>query len=255
MSVSPVGRISTRRTQTAFGFRFSAFLRPSDFGLRICPLLLTLLASQVAFGATTNPPSSDAIPPLRPSRAEIPPTFWEQHGVWVTIAGALVLGVVAFGVWWLPRPKPAVVVPPEAEARQALGSLRHKPEDGALLSQVSQILRRYVSAAFGLPPGEMTTTDFCRTIAGQARVGEKLSAALGDFLRKCDERKFAPPSAAATGKMPGATDPGRAQSPEAVAQALTLLEQAEARRAQLASAESAPGAPQAPRAGQGAAKA
>jgi hypothetical protein len=203
-------------------------------------LASSLIAAQLC-SAATNPPAGDGIPPLRPPRPEIPPTFWEQHGAWVILAGVLLLGVIAAGIWWLTRPKPAVVVPPAVQARQGLEPLRQKPEDGALLSQVSQVLRRYVSAAFGLPPGEMTTADFCRAIAGQGRIGPDLSAPLGDFLRKCDERKFAP---SAPAPALGAAD-----------QALKLVELAEARRAQLQPAEDAPAASQGPRAYRGASKA
>jgi hypothetical protein len=239
---SEAGSTTTRRTPSPFGFRPSDFLRISVFGLRIwgfVPLLSPLIA-QAAFAAATNPPA-DAIPRLHPPRGEIAPAFWEQYGVWVIIAGALLLGVIGVVVWWLRRPGPVVVVPPAVEARQALEPLRPQAEDGQLLSRVSQILRRYVSTACGLPPGEMTTTDFCRAIADQDWLGPDLSSALGDFLRKCDERKFAPAApAAALG---------------AVAQALKLIELAEARRAELRQADEARMAQPAPRAYRGASKA
>jgi len=203
------------------------------------PIVLPLVASQLSLAAATNSP--DAIPPLRPPRAEIAPTFWEQNGLWVAIAGLLLLAVIAAAVWWLRRTRPPVMVLPYLRARQALEPLRQQPEDGAVLSQVSQILRRYVSAAFGLPPGEMTTADFCRAIADQGRLGAELSAKVADFLRRCDERKFAP--SAPTAAL-GAAE-----------QALKLLEQAEARRAELRQADGAPTTPQPPRAYRGASKA
>jgi hypothetical protein len=191
--------------------------------------------------AATNPPAPDAIPPLRPPRGEIAPTFWEQNGLWVAIAGVLLLAVIAAAVWWLRRTRPPVTVPPDVQARQALEPLRQQPEDGAVLSRISQVLRRYVSAAFGLPPGEMTTAEFCRAIADQGRLGTELSTRLGDFLRQCDERKFAP--SVATPAL-GAAE-----------QALRLLEQSEARRAELRQADEARTAPQPPRAYRGASKA
>ena len=67
------------------------------------------------------------------------------------------IGVVA-GVATRPRPPS---VPPEVQ-RAARWKLRQQTEDGRVLSQVSQILRRYFVAAFALPPGEFTTTEFCR---------------------------------------------------------------------------------------------
>ena len=240
-SLTPASWGGTDPNASAFGFRISAFLRTSDFGLRISPILLSLLVSQLSFAATTNPPSADAIPPLRPPRGEIGPTFWEQHGLWVALAGVLLLAVIAAAVWWLRRKRPPVMVPPYLQARQALEPLRQQAEDGAVLSRVSQILRRYVSAAFGLPPGEMTTAEFCRAIADQGRLGTELSTKLADFLLQCDERKFAPSAPA----------PGL----DAAAQALKFIEVAEARRAELRPADEAPTTPQPPRAYRGASKA
>ena len=49
----------------------------------------------------------DDIPPLRPPHAELPPTFWEQHGLWVIVAGSRsLLALVGAAVWCLLRPKP-----------------------------------------------------------------------------------------------------------------------------------------------------
>lgn len=213
--------------------------RPLGFVLRHFPAALFLLAPSLLVAGSPSRP--DAIPPLRPPRGEIAPTFWEQHGLWVIILGVLLLGLVCATVWWLRRRRPAVIVPPEAQARQALEPLREQAEDGAVLSRVSQILRRYVGAAFGLPPGEMTTADFCRAIAGHERLGAELSATLGDFLRRCDERKFAPPA-----PMPALG---------AAAQALKIIELAEVRRAQLRQADEAEAARPPARAYRGRAKA
>jgi hypothetical protein len=153
---------------------------------------------------------------LRPPHAEIPSTFWEQHGVWLVLFGVLLLALVCAAAWFLTRPKPPVVVPPEVQGRQALEPLRQQPEDGVLLSRVSQVLRHYLSAAFNLPPEELTTAEFCRAIAGHSQVGPELSSALSDFLRQCDQRKFSPPAPA--------------PPLSAAAQALKLIDQAQARR-------------------------
>jgi len=202
---------------------------------------LSLLVTQTILGAATNPAAADAIPPLRPPRGEIPPGFWEQYGWWIIVAGVLLLGAAGAAVWWMRRSRPAVAVPPEVLARQALEPLRGQAEDGAVLSRISQVLRRYGSAAFGLPAGEMTTAEFCRAIAEPGRLGAELSTALGDFLRQCDERKFAPAS------------PKPALG--AAEQALKLLAQAEAHRAELRQADAARPAPPSPRAYRGASKA
>ncbi len=193
-----------------FGFRHSAFLRP----------LLFTLSAQSALAAATNSTDLPPIPPLRPPHAELPPTFWEQHGLWVILLGVLVLLLLGTVIWFVLRSRPPVLVPPEVQARRALEPLRQKPEDGALLSQVSQVLRHYIAAAFNLPPQELTTTEFCRAVAADTRLGPELSTALADFLCQCDQRKFSPPAPA--------------PPLSAVAHALKLIDQAQARLAALA---------------------
>lgn len=193
---------------------------PWASGLWAVAYFLCLLAPHAFCAATTNTPAADEIPPLRPPHAEMGPTFWEQSSWWVILSGVFLVLLVCVAVWFLTRPKPPVVIPPEVQARQALEPLRQQAEDGALLSRVSQILRRYVAAAFGLPPGEYTTTEFCCAMAGQGQIGPELTAAISDFLRQCDRQKFSPPPPA--GPL------------SAVARALKLIEQAQDHLAALA---------------------
>jgi hypothetical protein len=224
MPVSPLAAAATHTDCTHFllGFRVSAFLRASGFGLRTLTSSLWLLAPVLTLPAS-DPTAPDDIPPLRPPHAEIPPTFWEQHSVLVVVLAALLLALACVAVWFLTRPKPPMIVPPDVQARQALEPLRQQTEDGALLSRVSQILRHYVAAVFDLPPGELTTAEFCRAITGRPQIGPDLSAALCDFLRLCDRDKFSPPAL-----VPPLN---------AVAQTLKLIDQSQARR--LANAQSA----------------
>jgi len=161
--------------------------------------------------------SPASIPPLAPPRGTMPPTVWEQYGLWIVLGG-VALAALAVGLIWLwRRPKAPVPVSPETRARQALEPLRQQTEDGAVLSRVSQILRHYVTAAFGLPDGELTTTELCRVLNERPQLGPEFPAAMGDFLRECDRRKFASaPPAPSLGAVP---------------RALKLIEMAEALRA------------------------
>jgi len=187
---------------------------------------LLVFAFSGSLQAATNLISADQIPPLQPPRGEIGPGFWEQYGVWVWLGSALLLAATGFVVWRLTRPKPPpVILPAAVQARQALEPLRAQPETGAVLSRVSQVVRHYFSLTFGLPPAERTTTEFSGALAALPQVKPELSAAVREFLRECDQRKFAlaPP-----------------QPPlGAVATAAKLIEQAEAGRA---SPVQAPGA-------------
>jgi hypothetical protein len=85
-------------------------------------------------------------------------------------------------------------LPPEILAREALTKLLRQPEDGKILSEVSQILRRYVITAFELPAAELTTTEFCAALAASEKVGAELAQTISSFLRECDGRKFSPAS-------------------------------------------------------------
>jgi hypothetical protein len=198
--------------------RSSDFFRVSDFDLRIWPSCVVLTITRLTLVVQTNG-LPDQIPPLRPPRTEIPPTFWDQYNAWVLLGSALLLALFAGTVWLLTRPKREVVMPPAMRARQDLERLSRRAEDRAVLSEVSQILGRYIRAAFNLAPGEMTTTEFCHAMADNRQLGSELSAEIASFLRGCDERKFSPPAS-----MPALG---------AVARASKLIEAAEARCEQL----------------------
>lgn len=188
---------------------------------RLASAILLVVGTTVFAQPASNP--ADDIPPLAPPLREIPPTLWERFGWTLWIAIPLLLLALAFTVWWWLRPgKPPVLVAPAVQARVTLMALQGQPEDGAVLSQISRALRNYLTTAFWLRPDESTTTEFCARLNASERIGPELAAALGDFLRACDERKFAP---AAGG------EPCRAAN-----RALALVEQAEARRARLRAA-------------------
>ena len=188
--------------------------------MRLIAAFSTLCFALLAAAQLPDSPDSE-IPKLAPPLPELPPTFWEQHGLAMVVGGVVgaILGAVV--VWLLLRPKPAVLVPPAVRARQALEELRQRPEDGAVLSRVSQILRRYFSEVFELQAAELTTTEFEAALAGSGKAGGNLAAILTEFLRRADERKFSPATVEPSG---------------AVAQALDLVAQAEARLEQLQAA-------------------
>lgn len=160
----------------------------------LCSLMAVLsyvLAAPVH--AATNLIAVDEIPPLVPPRGEIAPGFWEQYGSWVVFGALGLLVLAGVAVWLLLRPKrPPVITPPAIQAQEELQSLRGQAESGVVLSRVSGILRHYFSLSLGLPPAERTTSEFCSTLVALPQVSPELSATVSDFLRECDERKFAP---------------------------------------------------------------
>ncbi len=179
--------------------------------IRACWMVLVVFA----WSATAQ----EEAPLLQPPLGEIPLTYWEQHGLMVILGAGALITFVVLGIWFWLRPKPAEVLPPEEEARLALEALAKRPEDGAVISRTSQVLRQYVLAGFDLPPGQPTTAEFCHLIKCESKIGDEFATALTDFLRECDARKFA--------------QSGSTASLNAVPRALKLVEQGEARRAQL----------------------
>ncbi len=137
------------------------------------------------------------------------------------LAGGLLLLVLAAAVVWLMiKARPQPVLPPEITARQALEKLRPLPEDGNLLSRVSQILRHYLTAVFQLPVGETTTAELVTALARKREIHFEVGMAASVFLRECDERKFSPQ--------------GQTVPLNAVARALELIDLAEKYRARSA---------------------
>jgi len=187
-------------------------------GLPRVGIILAVVAWILQFVLVTQAQEdTNEIPHLRPLHAEVPPTFWEQHGLLLVVLGAVLVFAVGLAIWLLTRPQPPVVVPPEVQARDALTTLPAHLGEGAKLSRISQILREYVRRAFELPAGELTTTEFCQLLSAQPQVGPELAGVLTEFLRDNDRRKFSSAS-------------GPAASVNAVTVALSLIEKAEARR-------------------------
>jgi hypothetical protein len=196
----------------------SAFRNPMlvSWNIRVCPVLIAAL---LFFFAPAIFAADDQLPQLQPAHGEIIPTFWEQYG-WLIVTASVLgfIGVTALAIMfvWLPRIRPATIIPVEIQARRALEALRGRPEDDALLVQVSGILRRYLAFACGLPPGELTTREICDAVSTHPGFAAGLDSAVAHFLRQCDERKFSPIPATPNG---GAVDT-----------ALTLIEKMESRR-------------------------
>jgi hypothetical protein len=177
-------------------------------------LLLTFSTSSICAQTTTNDQ-----PRLVPPYAELPPTFWEQHKIAVLVGGFLFLIAQSIFLWKLLMRLQPVVEPPQNIACAALTRLLDEPEDGRILSEVSQILRRYFGAAFQMPGVELTTAEFITALARNEKIGPVLGESLAVFLRECDVRKFS--AAPATPPI------------DAVERALQLVQQAEARRAKI----------------------
>lgn len=151
--------------------------------------LLFTASTSFAFGQ----PHTNPLPALAPPYGELPPTFWERHGPIVLTGVFIIVAVAGLLVWKLFQPAPPPpVLPPERLARQTLAQWLDRPEDGKTLSEISQVLRRYLAAGFAFPSGELTTAEFCAVLAGSKEIGADLAHTISAFLRECDARKFSP---------------------------------------------------------------
>jgi hypothetical protein len=203
----------------------------SLFNVRCFFYFAALLATPHVFGQT----NSGTLPALVPPYGELPPRFWEQHQAPIIVIGLAFLAVVFLFVKTMLRPEAKVILPPKVVAGQALAKLQSQPEDGKVLSEVSQILRRYAIAAFELPAVEQTTAEFCEVISGNEKIEAELAQAVSGFLRECDERKFS---------MTNSTAPLNAAV--RAAKLVNLAEQHRALRSAPAPGAATPKAPAAP---------
>ena len=148
---------------------------------------LFLLAQNVSGQSQTN-----ALPNLLPPLAPIPPTFWDQHSIAIVVGASILIALIAAGVWKTLKPGPQSVMPPAYVAGAVLAKCIGRPEDGKVLSEVSQALRHYVGAVLGFPAGELTTGEFRQELERSEKITPQLKNDIFDFLRACDERKFSP---------------------------------------------------------------
>lgn len=111
---------------------------------------------------------------------------------WAVLLGVLALAAIAFWLW--KRRQPKVVTPvvapltPYEIAMQALQRLREEnPAVEAFYTRLSDIVRQYIEARFGLRAPERTTEEFL----AEAALSPEYMALLGAFLSECDLVKFA----------------------------------------------------------------
>lgn len=164
-------------------------------------------------GAVT---AADILPDLYPPEELVKPTFWEQYGSLMALAGLVMLALGWFIFLWLRRPRPVVEEPPAIRARRVLQELSLKPEDGEVAGQVSRTVRKYLLSAAALPPGELTSEEIAWRLQQDESFEQELRLKTVELLRQCDAVKFS-------------TVPPRSPA-NLAARALALVDKIEARR-------------------------
>jgi hypothetical protein len=133
---------------------------------------------------------------LRPPRGPLPPVPTLTSG-WLAVGAAgLLLGL---GIWRRRRLRSSPPLPPLLPgtlARRSLAALQDRPETGALVTEVSQIVRLYLRAIIGRASEELTTEELLLALETHCRANPDTRHRLREFLHRCDAVRFAPaPSA------------------------------------------------------------
>jgi hypothetical protein len=146
------------------------------------------------------PPASAATPPAGPAedirdirgpKFIVPP--WLLLAV---IAGAVLLGLSAYGIWrWLRRRRRPRVLLPFEIALQRLEEMRAlmQPSQAREFSiAVSDVVRRYIEERFGVTATHRTTEEFLHDLLQSSHAPlARHRALLAEFLQQCDLVKFA----------------------------------------------------------------
>jgi hypothetical protein len=151
--------------------------------------------------------------PAAPSQPQLPEIHDIAHPVdvfpwplWMIVAAALVaLVMIGLLVWaivlYLRRRPPAPPPTPRMIAMRELEQLRvqvEKLDPYAFSVKVSDVLRTFIEAHFGLRATQQTSPEFLASISGAAQFSDNDRELLAQFLERCDLIKFARIDASST---------------------------------------------------------
>jgi len=168
-------------------------------------LALPLLAAIVAGPANTPDPGASLSKGGPPSAlpAEIrdiaPPIDVFPYPLWMIILAACIAAAVLGVIVWLlvrrirRRPPPPPLTPRQVALR-ALEALRAQApvmDPYAFSIAVSDVLRAYIGAAYGLHARRQTSPEFLAAISSHPNFSDADRSLLGSFLERCDLIKFA----------------------------------------------------------------
>ncbi len=158
-----------------------------------------MIAALLAIIATPAPSAAPGSPAPVEIRDIAPPLDVFPYPLWMvlTVAGLalVVLGMLAWLlVRWMKR-RPAPPPPtPRAVALRELEKLRGQVQEldpYAFSFAVSDVLRTFIGAQFGLHAREQTSPEFLAEISQAGRFSDADRNLIGEFLVHCDMIKFA----------------------------------------------------------------
>ena len=158
-----------------------------------------LLTDELSFNVASVLPEGSIGDELRPPRAaleELHGPWWQRYWPWLAAGLAAAIAAAAGLVLWMRQAEERARVTAFDRAVSRLQRLQREGlPDAAHLDawyvELSDIVRRYIEARFGLRAPELTTEEFL----AQARRSPELSKPHGEllsaFLERCDRVKFA----------------------------------------------------------------
>ncbi len=158
-----------------------------------------MIAALLAVLSTPAPSAAPATPPLPEIKDIAPPLDVWPYPLWMTLtAAALALLVLGVLVWLFVRwRKNRPATPPPTPRELAQGSLEQLRAQVAVMDPyafsfaVSDVLRSYIGAQFGLHAREQTSPEFLAEIFQAGRFSDADRDLLAQFLVHCDMIKFA----------------------------------------------------------------
>ena len=158
-----------------------------------------MIAALLAVLATPAPAAAPATPAPPEIKDIAPPVDVWSYPMWMTLTAAgVALLLVGLLVWLFVRwRKSRPAAPPPTPRELALGNLEQLRaqvpvlEPYAFSFAVSDVLRAYIGAQFGLHAREQTSPEFLAEISQAGRFSDADRHLLAEFLVHCDMIKFA----------------------------------------------------------------
>ncbi len=164
-------------------FKYRDGMEPEQAGAVRLPTL-EIVAEHTASGdlAQLKSPHFDPEPPAVDSGATV--------RVWMIAGGAALLALALAGLF--ARSAAPVVVPAEA-CRQALAAAEALPVPRDRLHAAAAALRGYLATRYGVPAERLTAPELAADLPALAILSKPQRAALDDFFRAADDRRFPAP--------------------------------------------------------------
>ena len=158
-----------------------------------------LLTEELGFEVESVLPEGAVVDELRPARpmlAELQGPWWARHWPWFAVGVLLLAAAVGGLLVWLRRADQRARTTAFERAIERLERLQRRGLPGsadldAWYVELSDIVRRYIEARFGLRAPELTTEEFLAEAGRSAELTPSHRSLLSAFLERCDRVKFA----------------------------------------------------------------